>query len=398
LGGAGFILEDKEAQHMLRAEPALRGVLKAYRNGNDFTKRPRNVFLIDFGMMNEEDARGYPVLYDIVRDRVKPERDARSNRTLRVYWWRFERPREQLREALVGLDRYIVTPETSKHRLFEFLDSKTAPDNSLIVVASADAFVFGVLSSTPHAIWGLAAGSRLGIDGTPRYNKGLCFESFPFPDPATALRARIGSIAEKIDAHRKAALARSEKVGMTVMYNVVDKLRAGEPLSKAERQVHELAACGTLRDLHDELDRLVAEAYGWPWPEPKTQILGRLVALHDQRVEEERAGTVRWLRPDYQKPRFAKGADLKLEEPGDAEDAAAQSPGTQPAPVPWPIDAIGQITALRALVAAGPLTVDEAVERLAGARRDLVARHLETLAILGEVIAVGQDQYADPAR
>jgi hypothetical protein len=312
LAGAGFILEGQEAERMLKADPKLSTVLKPYRNGKDFTTRPRNVYLIDFGLMSEEQARGYPTVFDIVRDRVKPERDSKSNAGLRELWWRLERPREQLREALHGLHRYIVTPETSKHRLYEFLPTNTAPDNSLIVVPSASAFVLGVLSSIQHATWALAAGSRLGIDGTPRYNKGTCFEAYPFPDPSPGLREKIAAIAERIDAHRKEALARSEKVGMTLIYNVVEKLRSGAELTKVEREVHRLAACGTLRDLHDELDRLVAEAYGWSWPESPTAILDHLVELHDRRLEEESAGNVRWLRPEYQRSRFAKEAQVAV--------------------------------------------------------------------------------------
>ena len=95
---------------------------------------------------------------------------------------------------------------------------------------------------------------------------------------------------------------------MTGVYNVVAKLRSGEPLEEAEQAVHDLAACGVLRDLHDELDALVAAAYGWSWPEDSAVVLERLVALHDDRVEEERRGIVRWLRPDYQQPLFGAGA------------------------------------------------------------------------------------------
>jgi hypothetical protein len=250
--------------------------------------------------------------------------------------------------------------------------------------------VLGVLSSAIHAAWALAAGSRLGIDGTPRYNKGACFETFPFPDALPALRAKIAELADQIDHHRKSALARDKKVGITLMYNVVDRLRSGAQLSKTEREVHELAACGTLRDMHDELDHLVAEAYGWPWPEPAATILDRLVALHGKRVEEEAAGTVRWLRPEYQRPRFGKQLDTGAEAT-EAEGQAVTAP-----PLPWPWDAVGQITALHALAAAGPITVDQATLRFTGAKRELVARHLETLAILGEVRAVGDACEAPP--
>ena len=95
------------------------------------------------------------------------------------------------------------------------------------------------------------------------------------------------------------ALVRDEAVTMTSMYNVIEKLRSGESLAPKERRVHETAACGVLKDLHDELDALVANAYGWEWPLEKDVILERLVALHDERVKEEKAGKVCWLRPDF---------------------------------------------------------------------------------------------------
>ena len=55
-----------------------------------------------------------------------------------------------------------------------------------------------------------------------------------------------------------------------------------------------------LRQLHDELDAAVADAYGWPADLPDEEILARLVALNAERAAEEAAGPVRWLRPEYQ--------------------------------------------------------------------------------------------------
>ena len=64
-----------------------------------------------------------------------------------------------------------------------------------------------------------------------------------------------------------------------------------------------------LKELHDRLDALVLEAYGWPADLGDEQILERLVALNAARAAEEKAGTVRWLRLDYQIPRFGSDAE-----------------------------------------------------------------------------------------
>jgi hypothetical protein len=396
LNGPGFILERDEAQQLLEADPKHTDIIRPYSNGRDLAQRPREVSLIDFGLRTLEEAQAYPVLLDIVRDRVKPGRDATRDKSSRERWWQFARPRGELREALRGLPRYIATVETAIRRYFVFFDAATAPDHMLIAVASDDPFVLGVLSSSIHAAWALAAGSRLGIDATPRYNKGPCFEAFPFPDPSAALRQRIGALAERIDTLRKDALARDERVTMTAMYHIIEKLRNSEALSPKEREIHKLAAGGTLRDLHDQLDSAVAEAYGWSWPEPTALILERLVALHDRRVEEEAAGTVRWLRPEYQRPRLGGESEAQtwaptLELP-DAPSVAATPAATTP--IPWPADAIGQITVLRSMAAMTPLSIEEAVHRLVGAKREIVHRHLETLAMLGEVRDVGGGRYA----
>jgi hypothetical protein len=388
--GSGFIIDSDEAGRLRGAEQETADVVRTYLNGRDLTQRPRGVFVIDFGIRTEAEARRFPVLFDIVRDRVKPERDANNDRSTREHWWRFGRNREEFRPALTELKRYIATAETSKHRFFAILDAAVAADNMLVCIASDDAFILGALSSSIHITWALAAGGRLGVGNDPRYNKTRCFDPFPFPDPPKALRAKIADVAERLDEHRRAALARDERVTMTGMYNVVEKLRSGEALTKKEQAVHTLAACGVLRDLHDELDALVAEAYGWEWPLPRDIILERLVALHDERVREEKAGKVRWLRPEYQIPRFGEGKEAPA--PELALPAAAKQ--AKPAPKPaWPATAVEQITAIKEALAAEPLTAAETAARFEGAKPDLVRRHVETLALMGEVRAEPGGRY-----
>jgi hypothetical protein len=74
---------------------------------------------------------------------------------------------------------------------------------------------------------------------------------------------------------------------MTGMYNVLEKLRAGEPLSAKEQTIHEQGLVSVLKQIHDELDAAVFDAYGWPASLTDEEILERLVALNAERAAEE---------------------------------------------------------------------------------------------------------------
>ena len=102
--------------------------------------------------------------------------------------------------------------------------------------------------------------------------------------------------------HRKRRQLEHPKLALTDMYNVLDKLRAGEPLTAKDKTVHEQGLVSVLRELHDELDAAVCDAYGWPVTLTDEEILERLVALNAERAAEEAQGLVRWLRPEYQAP------------------------------------------------------------------------------------------------
>lgn len=55
------------------------------------------------------------------------------------------------------------------------------------------------------------------------------------------------------------------------------------------------------------VDAVIAEEAPWRHADlAPSEIITRLVALNAERAAEEAAGRVRWLRPDYQIPRFAK--------------------------------------------------------------------------------------------
>ena len=74
---------------------------------------------------------------------------------------------------------------------------------------------------------------------------------------------------------------------LTGMYNVLEKLRAGEPLNAKEKAIHEQGLVTVLRELHDELNRAVLDAYGWPHDLGDEEILERLLALNLERAGRE---------------------------------------------------------------------------------------------------------------
>ncbi len=334
LAGAGFIVTRSEAEHLgLGSVRGVDSLIRPYRNGRDLADAPRNVMVLDlFGLASEEVRERFPKVYDHVLRTVKPERDNNKDAGRKKNWWLFGRSNETLRGALTGLSRYIATGEVAKHRAFQFLDAAIAPDHMIAAIALSDAFALGVLSSRWHVAWALAAGGTL--EDRPRYNKTACFEPYPFPECAPTLREKIAKVAEVLDAHRK-RITEVTCEGITAQYNALADLRSGKPLSEKQKTAIGTLRSATLRQLHDEIDALVAEAYGISPDMPESDWLEHLCDLNASRAAEESAGSIRYLRPDYQSkepPESPKAR--KPTAPAKPDKLAKKTPPAKPAAKP----------------------------------------------------------------
>lgn len=398
LMGAGFIVPPSEAEHLgLGRRPGLENHIRPYCNGRDLTGTPRGVMVIDlFGLEASEVRARFPEVYQHVLGTVKESKDSEgrpngrdvNNRdSYKKYWWVFGEPRRELRPALNGLPRYIATVETAKHRTFQFLDASILPDNKLICIALTDAFYLGALSSRLHVVWALRAGGWLGVGNDPVYVKSKCFDPFPFPDASEPLKARIRAAAEELDALRKRSQAEHPDLTLTQIYNVLEKLRAGAALSEAEEAIKTKGLVLIVKELHDEIDRLVAQAYGWPVDLSDEEIVARLVALNAERAREEKRGLVRWLRPDYQRQRAglaetpgAAAAEAQIEAKLEFAQAKAQKP-------PFPTSDLERTAAVFAALMQADRPLDAAGlarQFRQGARVEpAIARVLASLARLG---------------
>ena len=161
-------------------------VLKPWANGMDLTRRPRDMWIIDFGDERDEvDAALYEAPFAYVAEHVKPTRQEDRARKVRDFWWRHETTRPRMQRALEGLLRYIATPAVARHRLFAWCDARVYPDQQLIVIARDDDTTFGILHSRFHELWSLRMGTRLGVGNDPRYTPTTTFRTFPFPEGLT---------------------------------------------------------------------------------------------------------------------------------------------------------------------------------------------------------------------
>jgi len=389
LMGEGFIVKPEEAKALGFGKiKGLEKHIRPYRNGRDLADTPRGVYVIDlFGLDVEEVRLRYPAVYQHVLTRVKPERETNNRESYRDKWWIFGEPVKTTREAFVGLSRFIATIKTAKHRTFQFLDAAILPDSKLISFASDDAFTLGVLSSRIHLVWIQATQALL--EDRPTYVKSNSFEKFPFPLCGEKEKARIRELAEALDAHRKQVQAK-HGVTLTGLYNVLEKIRAGETLTEKEKFVHDRGLVSTLKSLHDDLDAAVSAAYGWPASLTNAEILERLVALNAERATEEKRGVIHWLRPEYQ----GSQQEIILT-PAKAAKKTKAAPAKRKTKSAWPKSLPERVQAVETALhaAAAPVAPADLAAQFARAKPADVTEILKTLETLGRARRAGDGKF-----
>jgi hypothetical protein len=164
------------------------------------------------------------------------------------------------------------------------------------------------LHSRVHEFWALRQGTSL--EDRPRYTPSTTFLTFPFPWPPAqepkddARVVAIAAAARELDAFRQAWL-NPPGVGVTIsermvtkrtltnLYNALEKYRAEIKGKQRNPQQwdREVGGIITLEEIeemdqiHNELDRAVFDAYGWPHNLTDEDILARLLALNLERAK-----------------------------------------------------------------------------------------------------------------
>jgi hypothetical protein len=257
--GEGFILAAAERSQLIAKNPSVRQRIFPYLGGAQLNASPRldyEEFVINFGQMTLEESSQWPELLEIVRQRVKPDRDLAKDSTAdgahrKKYWWQFAQPRPDLVEAIGKLSRCLAVARDPQHICFAFQPIDRVFNEKLSIVASAAASTFAILQSRAHVVWVTYTGRTTGSAGTVSYSTSDCFDTFPFPsaDPRTVF-PDLEAIGERLYTARAAYMVETSQ-GLTKTYNALK-----DPACTDDRIL-------ALRRLHEEMDRAVLATYGW---------------------------------------------------------------------------------------------------------------------------------------
>lgn len=369
--GQGFIFDDTddEATHiaemhrLIEKDPRNAERIFPYIGGEEVNSSPTHShhrYVINFFDMSEEEAWKYPDLMQIVKDKVKPERDVQKRDALRIRWWQYAEKRPGLVRAIAQCDRVLVIPEVTARFAFAFLPANCVFAHTLKIVVAEDYATFSIVQSSIHEIWARFFGSSL--EDRLRYTSSDCFETFPFPlIPNPSPTVGEGSQTAPVPLSHLGRGARGEGLleatGKTYYEFRADLMvRHNEGLTATYNRFHDPDETNPdilhLRDLHAQMDRAVLDAYGWTdipttcefrldyededtdsplapsgrgvggegrkrkkpwhyrWPEAvHDEVLARLLKLNQERAEAEKLGGKTKRRKEPAKP---VTADSKL--------------------------------------------------------------------------------------
>ena len=283
--GGPFEISAEQAEQMLSASINVNGrpnsdVIIPWISGVDIVRRPRNLWIIDFGTdLSYEEASQYELPFRYLEENVKPLRQSNRIQRLRELWWIHRGPGHSMREERSRLERYLVTLRVAKHPIFVFTDQKYLPDVRLIFFARDDYYFLGVLQSLLHTTWALRTGTLHGDGsegGRPTYITTTCFETFPFPWPpgaeptddprVQAIAQAAAALVEKRDAWLNPPGLDANALKKRTLTNLYNQRPTWLDL------------------LHKRLDAAVAAAYAWPADLADEEILERLLALNLERA------------------------------------------------------------------------------------------------------------------
>lgn len=283
-GHEGFLVQRDDAELIISSGPKYKKVLFPFLIAKEMIGNAGslpNRYVIDMRNNDAFSARGYPKVFQQLRDIVYPammeKAETEKDNTCRETgprqshfkkWWKFWRTRDDLMSLIETLPRYCACGRVTKRPIFEFVSPKIHPNDALQIFSLEDDYSFGILQSNVHWEWFTAKCSTL--KGDFRYTPNTVFDSFPWPQTATKKQIKkVADCAVELGSVRRQIMAENN-------YSFRDLYR-----------IMEESPVNPVSEMQEELDDAVFAAYGL---KKKDDILAFLLELNLKLSQKETSG------------------------------------------------------------------------------------------------------------
>jgi len=236
--GGHFVLTGEEKEALLQQEPTLAKWIRPYIGAEEFIKQ-KSRYCLWLRDAQPADIKQSKFLYDRVQA-VREFRLASSAKTTQGYA-KVPHLFAQITQP-EGADCLLVPRVSSERRRYApigFIKAGVVASDAVQIIPNATLYHFGVLTSNVHMAWMRVVCGRLKSDY--RYSKEQVYNTFPWPNPTETQKVKIEQTAQAI-------LDARAKYPDTSLADLYDEVTMPVELRKA----------------HQDNDRAVMQAYGFP--------------------------------------------------------------------------------------------------------------------------------------
>ena len=253
-GGFLFLTEEERAEAIAK-EPTIEKFIKQVLGAAEYINNKKRycLWLVD---ASPNDIRNS----SFIRERVAQVRDFRLSSPKKATQESANTPAlfQEIRQP--SSDYLIVPSVSSENRRYVpmgYISKDVVTNNAVLIIPNASLYHFGILESNVHMAWMRAVCGRL--ESRYRYSKDIVYNNFPWPEVNDEQREKIAATAQAIlDA------------------------RALYPDSSLADLYDELTMPPELRKAHQQNDRAVMAAYGFPITMTESECVARLFELYQQ--------------------------------------------------------------------------------------------------------------------
>ena len=256
IDGGNYLFEKEEMDTFIKTEPQSAKYFHPWYGSVEFLhQKPR--YCLWLGDCSPAELRKMPYCVKRVEAVRKLRLESKRSSTLKLA----DKPtRFQVENMPEG--NFIIVPSVSSERRryvpMGFMSPEVLASNLVLIIPDATLYHFGILESNVHMAWMRAVCGRLKSDY--RYSKDIVYNNFPWPTPTEEQKAKIEQTAQAIlDA------------------------RALYPDSSLADLYDEVTMPSELRRAHQDNDRAVMAAYGFPVKGfTESDCVARLFELYQQ--------------------------------------------------------------------------------------------------------------------